>query len=121
MYAPSYYQPTSVDHLAEVIVRVASEFPTTPIIYYHIPRMYKFYFPCSEILSRANAQCPNVRGAKFTETDMEDLRRCCELGFNMLSGDDKFVDQGYATGADGTVGAAHNFHGPLLAEIRAKA
>ena len=79
--------------------------------------MYKFHFPCHEILTKANQQCPNLRGAKFTEIIMEDLKRCTESGFNMFSGDDKYVDQGYAVGADGTIGAAHNFHGPLLAEI----
>ena len=99
---------------------MASEFPSTPVLYYHFPMLSGLNFSCFDVLRRVSAVCPNVVGAKFTDRDMAELKRCTELGMNMLLGFDEILTAGLEAGADGSIGIAQNFIGILEVDIAEK-
>ena len=51
---------------------------------------------------------------------MTDLRRCSDLGMNLLLGFEETLTEGMAAGAHGSVGIAQNFIGALEVEIADK-
>lgn len=67
-----------------MIAQVARAFPATPFIYYHYPMMTAVNFSCADVLKHAREASPNVVGAKFSDTNMLDMKRCLDLGMNML-------------------------------------
>ena len=77
-------------------------------------------FSCSEVLRLSSEVSPNVVGAKFSDNNMEDMKRCLDLGMNMLTGSDEYIARAYALGAEGTIGLSQNFLGQLEAEIEKK-
>ena len=91
MFPPTYYRPESVDHLVDLVVQVAREFPKTPFLYYHFPKMNAFNYGCFELLRRARDLSPNVVGAKFSDSNMEELKQCCDIGLNMFTGLDEML------------------------------
>jgi len=70
---PSFFRPNAVEDLVAFLKKVADMAPETPFYYYHFPTMNNINFPLAKILEVAKKHIPNLRGAKFTDADMENL------------------------------------------------
>jgi N-acetylneuraminate lyase len=116
---PNFFKPSGNQDVAEFIVRLAHEVPTTPVLYYHIPSMTGVNIYLSETLKMAKALAPNIVGAKFTDPNSADLSRCASYGFTTwLGGEDMFSFM-LAAGTNGSIGITFNFVGDLNADIYA--
>lgn len=116
---PNFFKPSGNQDVAEFIVRLAQEVPTTPVLYYHIPSMTGVNIYVSETLKMAKLLAPNIVGAKFTDSNSADLSRCASYGFTTwLGGEDMFSFM-LAAGTNGSIGITFNFVGDLHADIYA--
>jgi N-acetylneuraminate lyase len=116
---PNFFKPTGNQDVAEFIIRLAHEIPTTPVLYYHIPSMTGVNIYVSETLKMAKALAPNIVGAKFTDSNSADLSRCASYGFTTwLGGEDMFSFM-LAAGTNGSIGITFNFAGDLYADLYA--
>ncbi|POI31788.1 hypothetical protein CIB84_004461 [Bambusicola thoracicus] len=106
--APSFFKPTNKDELLGFLQKVASEAPTVPFYYYHIPAMTGVKIRVEELLDGIREQIPTFQGVKFSDTDLLDLAQCINKNereqFVFLYGVDEQLLSALAIGANGAVG-----------------
>ena len=113
--APSYFRPATVHDLIEFCLPIAAEADPLPFYYYHIPGMSNVRLPIAEFLHEARFRMPNLRGLKFSHSDMVELQDCVNVdegAFEVVFGQDEFLLAGLCFGVRGAVGATYNFAGP---------
>src|SRR5688500_10072384 len=86
---PTYYKPAGVTQTVACAAAVASAAPGLPFYYYHIPSYATFPLSVVDFLERARATIPNLRGMKFTHSDLMEYQQCLAL-----AGDDLQVAWG---------------------------
>ncbi|XP_040560658.1 N-acetylneuraminate lyase isoform X1 [Gallus gallus] len=113
--APSFFKPTNKDELLGFLQKVASEAPTVPFYYYHIPAMTGVKIRVEELLDGIREQIPTFQGVKFSDTDLLDLAQCINKKereqFVFLYGVDEQLLSALAIGANGAVGSTYNYLG----------
>ena len=126
MIAPSYFKPRTMADLVASCAMVAKAAPRTPFYYYDIPGMTGIGgFPVDEFLKAASPVIPNLAGVKYSNPDLEAMRRAQALEggrFDLPYGSaDRFLSA-LRAGATAGVGSTYNFNpGPLLRTIAAQA
>jgi N-acetylneuraminate lyase len=113
--APSYFKPATVQALIEFCLPIAAEADPLPFYYYHIPGMTNVRLPIAEFLHEARFRMPNLRGLKFSHSDLVELQDCVNVdsgAFEVVFGQDEFLLAGLCFGVGGAVGATYNFAGP---------
>ncbi|XP_021260704.1 N-acetylneuraminate lyase isoform X1 [Numida meleagris] len=107
--APSFFKPTNKDALLGFLQKVASEAPTVPFYYYHIPTLTGVKIRVEELLDGIREQIPTFQGVKFSDTDLLDLAQCINKNereqFVFLYGVDEQLLSALAVGANGAVGS----------------
>lgn len=112
---PTFFRPAGAAELADWLVLVAKACPL-PLYYYHIPSMTRTHVLVSELLALAGPRAENLRGIKYTHTDLADYAACLALDegrFECLFGVDEMLLSAVAIGARGGVGTTYNFAAPL--------
>ncbi len=112
---PSYFPPSSLDGLLDALKSVAAAAPSTPLYYYHIPRLSGVSTRMLELLERAQDELPTLAGIKFSSFELDDLVQCVHFAggrYNILFGCDEMLLAGLSMGAAGAVGSTYNFMGP---------
>ena len=126
MIAPSYFKPRTLADLVASCAMVAKAAPRTPFYYYDIPGMTGISgFPVDEFLKAASPIIPNLAGVKYSNPDVEAMRRAQALEggrFDLPFGVDERFLAALRAGATAGVGSTYNFNpGPLLRVIAAHA
>lgn len=126
MIAPSYFKPRTMADLAASCAMVAKAAPRTPFYYYDIPGMTGISgFPVDEFLKTASPIIPNLAGVKYSNPDLEAMRRAQALEggrFDLPYGIDECFLAALRAGATAGVGSTYNFNpGPLQRVIAAHA
>ncbi len=124
MIAPSYFKPRTIADLVASCAMVAKAAPRTPFYYYDIPGMTGISgFPVDEFLKAASPLIPNLAGVKYSNPDLEAMRRAKALEggrFDLPYGIDERFLAALRDGATAGVGSTYNFNpGPLLRTIAA--
>ncbi|XP_072198910.1 N-acetylneuraminate lyase isoform X1 [Excalfactoria chinensis] len=113
--APSFFKPTNKDELLGFLQKVASEAPTVPFYYYHIPALTGVKIRVEELLDGIREQIPTFQGVKFSDTDLLDFAQCINKNereqFVFLYGVDEQLLSALAIGANGAVGSTYNYLG----------
>jgi len=126
MIAPSYFKPRTLADLVASCAMVAKAAPRTPFYYYDIPGMTGISgFPVDEFLKAAAPAIPNLAGVKYSNPDLEAMRRAQVLEggrFDLPFGVDERFLLALRAGATAGVGSTYNFNpGPLQRVIAAQA
>ena len=126
MIAPSYFKPRTMADLVASCAMVAKAAPRTPFYYYDIPGMTGISgFPVDEFLKAASPIIPNLAGVKYSNADLDAMRRAQALEggrFDLPYGIDERFLAALRAGATAGVGSTYNFNpGPLLRTIAAQA
>jgi N-acetylneuraminate lyase len=124
MIAPSYFKPRTMADLVASCAMVAKAAPRTPFYYYDIPGMTGISgFPVDEFLKAASPIIPNLAGVKYSNPDLDAMRRAQTLEggrFDLPFGVDERFLAALRAGATAGVGSTYNFNpGPLLRAIAA--
>ena len=109
---PSFLKPANVDDLIECCRPVAEAAGDLPFYLYDIPSVTDVSLSMPEFLSKGQEQIPNLRGLKFTNTDLMQLQECLQLNdgeFDILFGCDQIMLAGLMFGCRGAVGTSYNF------------
>lgn len=117
---PGYFKPESLETLIECMARIAGGAPSLPFYYYHIPVLSGVRFDMLNFLRLARARIPNLRGIKFSDTNLHEMIACVEHdrgAYDILFGVDEMFLAGLAFGAKGAVGSTFNFAAPLYLRI----
>ena len=126
MIAPSYFKPRTLADLVASCAMVAKAAPRTPFYYYDIPGMTGIGgFPVDAFLKAASPVIPNLAGVKYSNPDLEAMRRAQSLEggrFDLPFGVDERFLAALRAGATAGVGSTYNFNpGPLQRVIAAQA
>jgi len=126
MIAPSYFKPRTLADLVASCAMVAKAAPRTPFYYYDIPGMTGIGgFPVDAFLKAASPVIPNLAGVKYSNPDLEAMRRAQSLEggrFDLPFGIDERFLAALRAGATAGVGSTYNFNpGPLQRVIAAQA
>lgn len=112
---PSYFPAPPLEGLTASLAELAAAAPTTPMYYYHIPRLTRVGTRMIDLLERAEAELPSLVGIKFSSFELDDLLRCVHFAdrrYDILFGSDEMLLAGLSMGASGAVGSTYNFLGP---------
>ena len=93
---------------------IAAEADPLPFYFYHIPGMTNVRLPIAEFLHEARFRMPNLRGLKFSHSDLVELQECINVddgAFEVVFGQDEFLLAGLCFGVS-RGGGAVNFAGP---------
>ncbi len=126
MISPSYFKPRTMADLVASCAMVAKAAPRTPFYYYDIPGMTGIGgLPVDEFLKAASPIIPNLAGVKYSNPDLDAMRRAQALEgsrFDLPYGIDERFLPALRAGATAGVGSTYNFNpGPLLRTIAAHA
>ncbi|XP_044295105.1 N-acetylneuraminate lyase isoform X2 [Varanus komodoensis] len=73
---PSFFKQVNKDGLVAFFRDVASQAPSIPFYYYHIPTLTGIQIRAEELLDGMKEQIPSFQGLKFSDTDLLDFGRC---------------------------------------------
>jgi N-acetylneuraminate lyase len=110
--SPSFLKPETVEDLIDCCRPVAQAAGDLPFYLYDIPSVTDVSLPMHEFLIKGKEALPNLRGLKFTNTDMMQLQECLHLNdgeFDILFGCDQMLLAGVMFGCPGAVGTTYNF------------
>jgi N-acetylneuraminate lyase len=113
--SPVFYTP-NLDAMIRWCARLTEAAPDLPFYYYHMPDMTGAAFSVVDLLERAAAELPTLRGVKYTHNDLMEYRLCAGLAdgrYDMLFGRDEILLGALALGATGMVGSTYNYAMPL--------
>jgi len=117
---PSFFRPETLDDLIDWCAALAAEAPQMPFYYYHIPERTGVSFRMIDFLERAAERIPNLRGIKYTHTDLMDLAACAAFQdgqFDMLIGKDEMLLYALMAGARGAIGSTYSFAAPIYNRV----
>lgn len=121
--SPTFFKPAGVSQLIDFLEPIAAAAASLPFYYYNIPSMTGVNLSNVEFLEQARGRIPNLRGIKFTHSDMMEYARCKQVAggmFDIAWGVDEMLLGALAVGATSAVGSTYNYAAPLyLKMIRA--
>jgi N-acetylneuraminate lyase len=118
--APWYFKPASVEILVDCLAEIAAGAPRLPFYYYHIPSLTGVTLDVVEVLRVGAKRIPNLVGAKYTTTTLDEYQALVELEqgrFDVLFGYDQMLLPGLSVGAQGAIGTTYNFAAPLYRRV----
>lgn len=122
--SPNYFKPKRISEMIKYLRELSDYGKGLPLFYYDIPEMIDVSFSASELLRKAIYEVPNLCGLKFSNRDLEELKRCIALesgGVNILFGCDDMLLDAHELGVDGAVGSSYNYSAPLYMKMFAAA
>lgn len=75
-----YFKPKNVETLVEYLKEVSDCCPSTPLYYYHIPKLTNVHLPIPRLMQLANDKIPTFMGIKFSASDLDQGIQCLEHG-----------------------------------------
>ncbi|MEZ6100102.1 MAG: dihydrodipicolinate synthase family protein [Pirellulaceae bacterium] len=121
---PGYLRPASIEALIEYCEPIAAAAAKTSFYYYDIPSLSGVTLPAVELLGCAAERIPNLRGIKFSHTDLVQLQACVQFQgghFEIYYGNDETLLAAYCLGAHGAIGSTYNFMAPTYHQLLAHA
>jgi len=119
-HAPTFFRPTTSDHLVDFCAPIARAAEELPFYFYHLPGFTGVNLPMPEFLSVGKPRMPNLRGLKFSHVDIVQLQECLALeggAFDVLFGLDEALLAALALGVRGAVGTTYNLAAPLYHRV----
>src|SRR5690606_22388374 len=83
--------------------------------YYHIPQITAVDFMMIDFLEQAEGQIPNLKGIKYSGTNIMDVLLCAEYDNNKMDivyGQDEKLLAGLAYGLTSAIGSTYNYMAP---------
>lgn len=120
--SPLYFKPDTAEMLVDSMAEIASAASDLPFYYYHIPAVTGVSVSMTDFLRLGGQQIPNLRGMKFTSTNVFEFQSCVEAAggqYQMLWGLDEMLLFGLTAGARAAVGSTYNFAAPIYQQLRA--
>jgi N-acetylneuraminate lyase len=117
---PSYFKPSSLESLVDILSDIMSGAPDLPFYYYHIPRLTAVQLDVVRFLEVSATRLPNLVGVKYSTFTVFELQMCLAVEngrYNLLFGSDEMLLSGLVGGAHGAVGSTYNFAAPLYNRI----
>ena len=117
---PIFFPAGDAQVLTDYCRAIAEAAPRTPFYYYHMPSMARVEACAYPAMRLMIEQIPTFAGVKFTHEDVDDYRRCLELGGTrhpVFFGRDEMLLEGIRAGAQTAVGSTYNFAASLYLEI----
>jgi N-acetylneuraminate lyase len=117
--APYYGDAPTIELLVGHLRAVAAAAPSTPLCYYHIPSMTGVKHRPSDVVARAAAEIPTLRGVKFTDGDLMeyDRTRSSAADVRVYFGRDELLPAGLAFGVDAVIGSLFNGLAPVAHRV----
>ena len=118
--SPLYFKPDSAETLVASMAEIASGAPELPFYYYHIPTVTGVAVSMIDFLQLAADRIGNLRGIKFTSTNVFEFQSCVEFAqdrFEILWGLDEMLLSGLMAGARAAVGSTYNFAAPIYQRL----
>jgi N-acetylneuraminate lyase len=117
--APYYGDAPTIDLLVGHLRTVAAAAPSTPLCYYHIPSMTGVRHRPSDVVARAAAEIPTLRGVKFTDGDLMeyDRTRSSASDIRVYFGRDELLPAGLAFGVEAVIGSLYNGLAPVAHRV----
>ncbi len=113
--APIFLKPGSVSALIHFCKEIAAEAPELPFYYYHIPQITAVDFMMIDFLEQAEGQIPNLKGIKYSGTNIMDVLLCAEYEnkkMDIVYGQDEKLLAGLAYGLESAIGSTYNYMAP---------
>lgn len=112
---PFYFRPANLDRLTEAMAEIAAAATSLPFFYYHIPDMTRVALPMNAFLTRAKSAIPNLRGIKFTDSNLLELADCIDghPDLEIMYGKDTQLLAAMLMGCNAAVGSTYN----LIADV----
>jgi N-acetylneuraminate lyase len=113
-------KPPDVETLVDCCAAVASAAPKTPFLYYHYPAMTGVTLPVYDFFEKAYTKIPNLRGAKFTSTELGDYFRAAQFRgsrYDILMGFEYMHLPCLPLGARGGISLSFTFCAPLYSKL----
>lgn len=125
LVAPSYFRPGDVGACVSLLSTVGAACPSLPLYWYHIPSMSGVLVRADLVLravsaAQAAGRCANVRGVKFSDTNLHVYANCVALEggkFDCPYGCDEQGLGALAMGARGFIGSTYNYSGRVAADM----
>lgn len=114
---PFYQRPGSLGLLVAICQTIAAAAPDKGFYYYHIPVLTNINFSMTDFLKSASAKIPNLKGVKYTHTDMQDYITATASPFPVMAGVDEIALASMQLGADWFIGSTYNFMLPLYIQM----
>lgn len=118
--SPYYFKPANAGELVAFLKEVAASAPALPFYYYHIPALTGVAVDPVDFLERGAQEIPNLRGIKFTDSNLALMNACQEAAagrFDVLFGRDEMLLSALIAGARGAVGSTYNLAPALYRRI----
>lgn len=109
--APYYFKPETVGQLIDFYREIAAAAAELPFYYYHIPALTGVAIDPLEFLQAAGSEIPNLRGIKYTDSNLSTLNLCQTLddgSYDVLFGRDEMLLSSLVSGVKGAVGSTYN-------------
>ena len=114
---PFYQRPGSLELLVDICQTIAAAAPDKGFYYYHIPVLTNISFSMTDFLKAAAPRIPNLKGVKYTHTDMQDYITATASPFPVMAGVDEIALASMQLGADWFIGSTYNFMLPLYIQM----
>ena len=118
--ASTFFKPTDEEALCDWLAEMIKPAPDLPFYFYDIPPMTGVNVNTAAFMSIAKERLPGFVGVKFTNPDLDMLKRCLThevVNADILFGTDERLIEGLALGCVGGVGSTYNFAAPLYMRI----
>lgn len=118
--APIFLKPGSIPALIHYCKEIAAEAPELPFYYYHIPQVTGVDFMMIDFLEQAETQIPNLKGIKYSGTNIMDVLLCAEYNhkkMDIVYGQDEKLLAGLAYGLESAIGSTYNYMAPLYHKL----
>lgn len=114
---PFYQRPTSLSTLISICKEIANAAPNKGFYYYHIPVLTSISFSMTNFLNEGASVIPNLKGVKYTHTDMQDYITATASKYEVMAGVDEIALASMQLGATWFIGSTYNFMLPLYRQM----
>jgi N-acetylneuraminate lyase len=111
---PTYFKPANMSDLVDYCAEAAMEAPDTPFMYYHIPALTGINIRITDFIKQAHEKIPNLIGAKFTSSDLQDASTASVLfnsKYDIIIGCDGMALGALSMGLPAFIGITFNLLG----------
>ena len=113
---PGFHKADKPKSAVETLKPIADACPNKHFFYYHIPMLTGIPLEAYPILEYGLKKIPNMKGVKFTDTNLLDFVKCLSLkkdGLVSFWGVDAVLLSALALGCRSAIGSTYNYAGPL--------
>ncbi|KAH1015405.1 N-acetylneuraminate lyase [Dendroctonus ponderosae] len=115
-----YFKPKKTQELISYLKFVSAAAPNTPLFYYHYPTQSGVNIDMGEFLEQANGQIPNLKGIKYTSSDLAGghaALRAANGKYTIIIGGEAVIEPALALGFTSAMAGAINMFPRYVREM----